>query len=101
MKAKKSRPWMLVAIGLLALVAIAVTAMKIPLNHCCDCGWSYYKMYPLVLTIYENYVTSTTACDCSLLGCGMSFWIIPIDVIILLIILVAYYAYSMLRKGKP
>ncbi|MFH1256173.1 MAG: hypothetical protein V1494_02670 [Candidatus Diapherotrites archaeon] len=94
---KDTNFWLLAAIGVLILLTIIVVGLRAEKFACCSCPPGQYEFYPLIQALNEN--SRLVQCDCPPnAGCTFSFWIIPSDLIALIVILSAVFAYRKWKK---
>ena len=97
---KKQKGNLIIALILVLLAStIVVIASKISPPRCCACPPDRYKLYPLSLVLFEKLRAQYTSCQCPPeMGCALSFWVIPIDLIGLNILLTGILLYGTLSQ---
>jgi len=83
----------------LLLLTIIVIVAKISPYRCCACPPDRYKLYPISFTLLENHWAQYIDCHCPPeMGCVLSFWVIPIDLIGLIVVLTGILLYKLKKK---
>ena len=91
---KNKKKGLLVIIFILIISTFGVILSKISPFTCCVCNPDSYKLYPasIVLSQYLLKLVANIDCmNCALLGCAFSYWIIPYDLILTIVILGYFY----------
>lgn len=81
--------------------AVYVIFAKFEKFDCCAIEVSGYKLYPLIQWIYDAKYASLVDCHCDGRNLPITFWIIPIDVIVVSILALGVFVYVQFgRRGK-
>ena len=84
----------------LLILTIIVVVAKISPYRCCACPPAdRYMLYPMSFTLLENHWSQYIDCHCPPeMGCVLSFWVIPIDLIGLVALLSAIFFHRLKKK---
>jgi hypothetical protein len=96
---KKRRVAFIFLILALLVTTVIVIVAKISPYRCCACLPDRPPLYPLSFTLLENHWAQFIDCYCPPeIGCALSFWIIPVDLIGLIVVLTGILLYTSKKK---
>lgn len=96
---KQKNALLISIILVLLLLTIIVIIAKVSPYRCCACLPDRYVLYPISLTLLENHWSQYIDCHCPFeMGCALSFWVIPIDLIGLVAVLSGMLFYKLKKK---
>ncbi len=93
----KQRNTLLISVILVLLIlTIIVVVAKTSPHRCCACPPDRYMLYPISFTLLENHWAQSIDCHCPPeMGCVLSFWVVPIDLIGLVVVLFGVLLYKL------
>ena len=96
---KQKNTLLMSVILVLLILTIIVVVAKISPYRCCACPPDRYTLYPISFTLLENHWAQYIDCQCPPeMGCVLSFWVIPIDLIGLVALLSAILFHKLKKK---
>jgi len=97
---KKQRNILIISLILISLIlTIIVIVTKISPYKCCSCSPDRYKLYPISFALLENHWAQYIDCSCPPeMECTVSFWVIPIDLIGLIVVLTGISLYKLKKR---
>ena len=85
---------LIILIFILLIATIIIIYLKISNISCCSCTPDSYKFQPIISTLQKNkYIDYTDCAKCNSLRCSPSNWVIPSDLVFLILVFLIALAF--------